>query len=168
MHVPTKKRSERRLPDFMKNPVIQAAIHALKTCTSAEDLDKFATVHNSVQLPLTYVFDRNDRLRRLTLLVGFFHPGKTLWKKITCENKTIYGVAIGILLESPHQVVVVPGGGVYLCRDPADMMPENVMVPDSFCRVLDEVLDIGIPANFVECSGRDKPVEITPAGASSL
>jgi hypothetical protein len=140
-----------RIPDGLHISSIRHLLRYLNTVDSAWDLGTFTTDYYSAHLPFAYIYDEDEeRMEWLTLAVGVGSIGATLYTQVRCGSREIIGVAIGMIYNSPHVVVVVPGGGVYLCLDDEDETLELESIPYTFARVYRGIQDIGLKVEFTE------------------
>ena len=64
-------------------------------------------------IPSLYIEDQNGQFKWIDVVIGIGNFGSTLLTTVQCGPYKITGVAIGMVHDSPHMVVAVPGGGVY-------------------------------------------------------
>jgi len=103
----------------------------LNSTDSAKDLDKFAADFYGVTIPLVYVATENS-IEWVQLNIGVGNLGGFLYTRARCGNTSVKGVAIGMIKDSYHMVIVVPGGGVYVAMDREDESPEHALLPFTF------------------------------------
>jgi hypothetical protein len=145
-------------PDKLNHHSIQLLLRSLNTSESANDLDKFAADFYGVTIPLFYVSVENSA-EWILLNIGVGNFGGHQYTTVKCGKESVKGVAIGMIKDSYHMVLIVPGGGVYLAMDQEDESIEHDLLPFTFARVLRGLQDIGLEGNFEDIS--DEEVNIS-------
>jgi len=134
------------------NPIeVRQLLRQLNNPRCAKDLDTFTADYSFVSMPLGYILDEVDKTPQwLHLIIGVGNFGVHMYTTVRCAQREIRGVALGMLHDSPHIVIVVPGGGVYLCQDPEDETPENPLLEFEFARIFVGVQDVGLEFELAE------------------
>jgi len=101
------------------NPIlVRQLLRQLNNPQCAKDLDTFTADYSLVSMPLGYILDEVDKTPQwLHLIIGVGNFGLHMYTTVRCAQREIRGVALGMLHNSPHIVIVVPGrGGLSLPR----------------------------------------------------
>jgi hypothetical protein len=130
---------------------IRKLLRSLNSPKSGHDLATFVGEYYGYVFRFGYVFDDERSRTWIQVQLGVGNVGSRMYTRVRCGYHDIKGVALGMVVESPHLVVVVsPGGGVYFCKDENDETEDNDAIPYTFTRVFPSIEYVGLEARFVE------------------
>jgi len=112
-----------------------------------QDLLEFPAEYYGCTFELGFVeLDGHEHWIEMT--VGEGNVGATLWKRVVSSEgfEIIKGIAIGMLTDSSHMVIVQPGGRVWLVYDFEDETGENELIP--YVSAFRGIEDIGSEFDF--------------------
>ena len=88
------------------------------------------------------------------MTVGAGNLGPTGWKQVISETgeEMLTGIGIGMLTETSHMVLVVPGGPLVLVKDVDDETGDNDLIPYTIAKIFNGVVEIGSEFSFEKTS----------------
>ena len=88
----------------------------------------------------------------MTVGVGNLSP--TGWKQVISETgeEMLTAISIGMLTETSHMVLVVPGGPLVLVKDFDDETGDNDLIPYTIAKIFNGVAEIGSEFSFEKTS----------------
>jgi hypothetical protein len=84
------------------------------------------------------------------MIIGVGNLGPTCWKKVVCRNGVDMSVtiAIGMVADTSHMVIVVAGGPVLLVYDFEDETCESELNPHTTAAIFNGVEEVGSEFQF--------------------
>jgi hypothetical protein len=134
-----------KMPEFMLRRILR--------CYNAEEdkeyLLSFPAEYYGNTLRLGFV-DDDGEAEWFDMTVGAGNLGPTGWKQVVSEtgDDMLTGIGIGMLTETSHMVLVVPGGPLVLVKDFEDETGDNDLIPYTLAMIFNGVAEIGSEFSF--------------------
>ena len=138
-----------KMPEFM----LRRILRCYNAMEDEEYLLSFPGEYYGNTFRLGFVDDEGEA-EWFDMTVGAGNLGPTGWKQVISETgeEMLTGIGIGMLTETSHMVLVVPGGPLVLVKDFDDETGDNDLIPYTIAKIFNGVVEIGSEFSFEKTS----------------
>ena len=140
-------------PPKMSEFMLRRILRCYNVIEDEEYLLSFPAEYYGNTFRLGFVDDEGEA-EWFDMTVGAGNLGPTGWKQVISETgeEMLTGIGIGMLTETSHMVLVVPGGPLVLVKDFDDETGDNELIPYTIAKIFNGVAEIGSEFTFEKTS----------------